>query len=160
MISPVFHRPWLMVWPGFELTTSRSTDRRSCNWANRTALKMLFRTCLHGGGGYNLSFNLITLYMIGGVTRHMLPHLSTGHGVFHLQVNRPLGYPEYSWISSGAINLYLFGQGNLRLDEITRATVLFSRTFYILLNVFKSEHFSVFLSHHIFESENFRISFF
>ena len=44
-------------------------------------------------------FNLITLYMIGGVTRHMLPHLSTGHGVFHLQVNRPLGYPEYSWIS-------------------------------------------------------------
>ena len=41
-------------------------------------------------------FNLITLYMIGGVTRHMLPHLSTGHGVFHLQVNRPLGYPEYS----------------------------------------------------------------
>ena len=56
MISPVFHRPWLMVWPGFELTTSRSTDRRSCNWANRTALKMLFRTYLHGGGGYNLSF--------------------------------------------------------------------------------------------------------
>ena len=105
-------------------------------------------------------FNLITLYMIGGVTRHMLPHLSTGHGVFHLQVNRPLGYPEYSWISSGAINLYLFGQGNLRLLEITRASVLFSRTFYMLLNVFKSEHFSVFLSHHIFESENFRISFF
>ena len=44
-------------------------------------------------------FNLITLYMIGGVTRHMLPHLSTGHGVFHLQVKGPLGYPEYSWIS-------------------------------------------------------------
>ena len=86
-------------------------------------------------------FNLITLYMIGRVTRHMLPHLSTGHGVFHLQVNRPLGYPEYSWISSGAINLYLFGQGNLRLLEITRASVLFSRKFYMLLNVFKSEHF-------------------
>ena len=47
-------------------------------------------------------FNLITLYMIGGVTRHMLPHLSTGHGVLHIQVNRPLGYPEYSWISKNA----------------------------------------------------------
>ena len=56
MISPVFHRPWLMVRPGFELTTSRSADRRSSNWANRTALKILFRTCLHGVGGYNLSF--------------------------------------------------------------------------------------------------------
>ena len=32
--------------------------------------------------------------MIGGVARHMLPDLSTGHGVLHLQVNRPLGYPE------------------------------------------------------------------
>ena len=47
-------------------------------------------------------FNLITLYMIGGVIRHMLPHLSTGHGALHLQVNRPLGYPEYSWISKNA----------------------------------------------------------
>ena len=31
MISPVFWRPWLMVRPGFELTTSRSADRRSSN---------------------------------------------------------------------------------------------------------------------------------
>ena len=29
----------LMVWPGFELTTSRSVDRRSSNWANRVAVK-------------------------------------------------------------------------------------------------------------------------
>ena len=34
-------------------------------------------------------FNLITftLYMTGGVTRHMLPHL---FGIPHLHVNRPL----------------------------------------------------------------------
>ena len=29
----------LMVRPGFELTTSRSVDRRSSNWANRAAVK-------------------------------------------------------------------------------------------------------------------------
>ena len=34
----------------------------------------------------NLSFSFDHVYMIGGVTRHMLPHLS---GVSHLPVNRP-----------------------------------------------------------------------
>ena len=29
------------------------------------------------------------VYMIGGVTRQMLPHL---YGVFHVHVNRPLDY--------------------------------------------------------------------
>ena len=41
-----------------------------------------FRAFLHGGGGpqvacpYNLSFKFDYVYMIGGVTCHMLPHLS------------------------------------------------------------------------------------
>ena len=61
-----------------------------------------FRACLHGGGGpqegevtrlggvtpcpYNLSFWFDHVNMIGGVTRHMLPHLA---GVPHVHVNRP-----------------------------------------------------------------------
>ena len=35
----------------------------------------------------NLSFHFYHVCMIGGVTHHMLPHLS---GVLHLHVNRPL----------------------------------------------------------------------
>ena len=37
-------------------------------------------------------FNLITFYMIGGVTRHMLPYLS---GVLHLHINRPYVEDDY-----------------------------------------------------------------
>ena len=37
-----FKRPWVLVRPGFELTTSRSADRRSTNWANRAAVKIVF----------------------------------------------------------------------------------------------------------------------
>ena len=33
-----FLRPYLMVWLGFELTTSHSADRRSCNSANQVAV--------------------------------------------------------------------------------------------------------------------------
>ena len=40
-----------------------------------------------GPVSYNLSFKFDHVYMIGGVPRHMLPHLS---GVPHLHVNRPL----------------------------------------------------------------------
>ena len=34
-------RPWVLVRPGFELTTSRSADRRSPYWANRAAVRWL-----------------------------------------------------------------------------------------------------------------------
>ena len=63
------------------------------------------RACLHGGRGPQvgevprlggvtrlsicLSYEFDHIYMIGGVTRHMLPHLP---GVPHLHVNRPLPY--------------------------------------------------------------------
>ena len=52
--------------------------------------------CLHGSGGPQggevirlsiyLSFQFDHVYMMGGVTRHMLPHLP---GVPHLHVKRP-----------------------------------------------------------------------
>ena len=37
-LTSCFQRRWLMVRPGFELTTSCSADRRSSNWGNRTAV--------------------------------------------------------------------------------------------------------------------------
>ena len=41
-------RPWVLVRPGFELTTSRSTDRRSPNWANQAAVCIIIHlTWLH-----------------------------------------------------------------------------------------------------------------
>ena len=36
--SSVILRPCVLVWPGFEPTTSRSADRRSPNWANQAAV--------------------------------------------------------------------------------------------------------------------------
>jgi len=36
--SSVILRPWVLVRPGFEPTTSRSADRRSLNWANQAAV--------------------------------------------------------------------------------------------------------------------------
>ena len=57
-----------------------------------------FRACLHGGGGPHVGevtrLSIKSLFLIwsrlnnmGGVTRHMLPHIC---GVPHLHVNRPL----------------------------------------------------------------------
>ena len=39
--SSVILRPWVLVRPRFELTTSRSAGRRSTNWANRAAVTEL-----------------------------------------------------------------------------------------------------------------------
>ena len=48
------------------------------------------RACLHGGGGPQVGevtrLGGVTRDMIGGVTRHILPHVP---GVPHLHVNRP-----------------------------------------------------------------------
>ena len=38
MISPVFQRPWLLVWPEFEPSTFHSADQCPPNWANRAAV--------------------------------------------------------------------------------------------------------------------------
>ena len=38
-LSSVILRPWVLVWPGFEPTTSHSADRRLSNWANLAAEK-------------------------------------------------------------------------------------------------------------------------
>ena len=93
MISSVFHRPW---WSGRGLN-SRPPGQQT--GALPTELTGRHWKCFLGPvymevGDKISHFNLITLYMIGGATRHMLPHLSTW--VLLLQVNRPLGYPEYS----------------------------------------------------------------
>ena len=36
----VILRPWVLVWPGFEPTTSHSADWRSPNWDNQVAVKL------------------------------------------------------------------------------------------------------------------------
>ena len=37
-VSSVISRPWVLVRPGFEPSSSRSADRRLSNWANRAAV--------------------------------------------------------------------------------------------------------------------------
>ena len=49
-------------------------------------------------------FNFVHVYMIGGVTRHMLPHLS---GVPHLHVNSPLKW-GWGWGPGWNLNLPKF----------------------------------------------------
>ena len=43
--SSVILRPYLLVLPGFEPPTSRSTDRRLSNWANRAAVINFTHKC-------------------------------------------------------------------------------------------------------------------
>ena len=97
----------------------------------------------------NPRFWLDHVYMIGGVTRHKLPHLS---GVPRLRVNRPKWYKAFITYSV-ALNLSFFSffsrsakspspQGEY-LWENENCTVVIADPFFLVVLITKQESFAI-----------------
>ena len=89
-IEPTTLDGWLSI---FFFRQNNPNFTKNCNMpfnASSLGCALCFRVCLHGGRVPQMG----EVTRLGGVTRHMLPHLP---GVPHLHVNRPLNLIKSSF---------------------------------------------------------------